>query len=85
MNTDYCQYGSFNYLTEDWLKYLYRNERISLEKYHWEMGLVCGFPKCCIKNFVGLVQKAESPGIYMDKIYEYDNINYVRCPKCRVI
>jgi hypothetical protein len=54
-----------------------------------EGGKIYDFPKCCIDNYVRLMERGESPGKFMDELYGFDDCRdisenpRVRCAKCR--
>jgi len=65
--------------------------KITMEDYHIQMGYMSGYKKCCIDNFIKLLNYGPSKFVgvsaYMDKKYGSDlkEIHHVRCKKCRVI
>jgi hypothetical protein len=73
-----------------WLRKLKKFGLITESDYHRELGKLYGYKKCCIDNFVTLVEKNIKCGKYMDLTYGRDECDdllptkiHVRCLKCR--
>jgi len=54
-----------------------------------EGGKIYGFPKCCVDNYVKLMNEGKNPGSTMDKWYGFYDCRDIsdntrdRCAKCR--
>ena len=53
---------------------------------HRGLGNLCGYPKCCIDNYIDLMKRDKSPAKYMEQRYGVvRHCGYVKCLKCRIM
>lgn len=73
----------------DWLWRLLKFGAIEQKDLDREAGRLYNFPKCCIDNYVRLMEEGRTPGKHMDNLYGKDDLSdikdnpRVRCEKCR--
>ena len=53
---------------------------------NWKRGKESGYPECCIKHFIWMVEilNVFPAGDTMDAVYGQNDEEYVQCPKCRI-
>lgn len=53
---------------------------------NWKRGKESGYPECCIKHYIWMVEILGIllPSRKMDAVYGENDEEYVQCPKCRI-
>jgi len=60
--------------------------KVELEDFHRVVGKFYGFPKCCVENYVRLMEMGVPPALYMHEVFTHRHpLPLVLCNDCHNI